>query len=416
MEFENLDLFGSPFEIVETYIYYEGPQTFAMRSLSMPDLYYFLNTADEEHDSVTALAVAVSGDRFRAVRSGLVAFRQAFVEAPAHALSKIIWTWLGDSDEVHVHVEELAASAIPDRWLPMWEARLDLPTDTGTPFKEAELISLSSAQSRTIFALEVAAAKYQTTELPARTSGELQLFLAAGVDALARETARRTKAKPKLRPVPSKSSRIAHHMTPMSIGMRAASYVFLMAIDSDGAMEATEVTAPIFESFNALVSAVSSEDAASLLAAMKEHQPRVRSNFRKLLATLTTIESGLSISAVVAHTQQVIRSSATASQVRSATHAIETAKPKVQHLDIHRGLLTGLVIGTKVFVLSDLASGITYRGHMDDDASAQANGLPVGDASYVSGRIRIHTPFAADEDGSGLVYFLETITPSDAPG
>jgi hypothetical protein len=415
MEFENLDLFGSPFEIVETYIYYEGPQTFSMRSLSVRDLYYFVNTADEADDTITALAVAVSGDRFRAVRSGLVAFRQAFVEPSARALSKIIWTW-SDSDEVSVHIEELAADAAPDSWLPTWEARLDLPTDTGTPFEEAELLSLSAAQNRTIFALEVAAAKYQTTELPARTSGELQLFLAAGVDALARETARRTKSNPKLRPVPSKSSGVTHHLTPMSLGTRAASYVFLMAIDSEGAMEATEVTAPIFESFNALVSAVSSEDVASLLAAMKGHQPRVRSNFRKLLATLTTIESGLSISAVVAHTQQVIRSSATASQVRSATHAIQTAKPKVQHVDIQRGLLTGLVIGTKVFVLSDLAAGVTYRGHMDDEASAQANGLSVGDESYVSGRIRIETPFAADEDGSGLVYFLEAITPSNAPG
>ena len=415
MEFESLDLFGSPFEIVETYVYYDGPQTFSMRSLLMRDLYYFVNTADVSDDSITALAVAVSGDRFRAVRSGLVAFRQAFVESSAHALSKIIWTW-SDSDEVSIRIEELAADAAPDSWLPTWEARLDLPTDTGRRFDEAELVSLSTSQNRTIFALEVAAAKYQTTELPARASGELQLFLAAGVDALARETAQRTKRDPKLRPVSSKSSGVTRHMTPMSIGTRAASYVFLMAIDSDGAIEATEVTAPIFQSFNALVSAVSSEDVATLLNAMKAHQPRVRSNFRKLLSALATIESGLSISAVVAHTQHVIRSSATASQVRSATRAIEMAKPKIRLIDIQRGLLTGLVIGTKVFVLSDLAAGVTYRGHMDDEAAAQANGLPVGDASYVSGRIRIETPFAADENGSGLVYFLETISPFNAPG
>lgn len=414
MDFENLDLLGTPFEIVETYVYYEGPQTFAMRSLAMRDLFYFVNTADENDDSITALAVAVAGDRFRAVRSGMVAFRQAFVEASAHALSKIVWTW-SDSDEIEVHIEELSPDLVPDSWLPTWEARLNLPTDTGMPFRETELISLSAAQNRSVFALEVVAAKYQTTELPARTSGELQLFLAAGVEALARETAKRTKAKPKLRQFPAKSSGVTHHLTPMSIGTRAASYVFLMAIDSDGAMEATEVTAPIFESFNALVSAVGSEDVATLLAAMKVHQPRVRSNFRKLLATLTTIESGLSLVSVVAHTQRVVRSSATASQVRSATHAIESAKPKVQHVEVRRGLLTGLVLGTKVFVLSDLAAGVTYRGHMDDQAAAEANGLPVGDSSYVSGRIRVETPFAADEDGSGLVYFLETITPSDAP-
>jgi hypothetical protein len=416
MRYESLELLGSPFKIVDTYVYDEGPQTFAMRSVGIPDLYYFVNTVDEDDDTLTALAVAVSGDRYRAVRSGLVEFRDAFTRAGARALTSITWSWSSGSAEPIITMRIVSGMDLSDDWLPVGGVRLDLRTDTLPAYDEAELVSLSQAQNRTVFALEVGAGGRLTSELPLRAAGELQGFLNGGVEALARSAARRAKktAQASIRPVKgSTQSRVVAEFTPLSLGTRAASYVFVMAIDSGGALEATEVTTAAFEDLNGLVRAVNSENSANLLAAMRRHPARVRSNFRHLLTALTGIDSGLTVAASIAHSNSIIRSTATASQVRSASDAIKTAKPKLELVEVRRGVLTGHILASRTFVLTDLASGITYRGHMEEEAALQANGLPVGDSSFVSGRVRVEIPFAADEDESGRTYVLETLASSD---
>lgn len=408
MDFESLDLPGAPFRIAETYVYYEGPKTLALRSISMPDLYYFVMTVDEEDDgTIVALAAAASGDRFRAVRSGLVTFRQAFTEASHRALHMILWRWPDEADRPRIQVDEIHPSQIDDRWLPTVGARLELPTETAKAFDPFELLTLSQAQNRSVFALEVDPANTLRTELPVRASGELQLFLGGGIEGTMAKRWQRSRQK------------TSRQVRPLAIGTRAASYVFLMAMDSgtDGAMiEPTEITGSTLDDWNALVAAVGADDTTALLRMLGGLPSPVRNNFRRLLGVLRSLDSGVRLAAAVAFTQEVRQASATAEQVRTAVAAIEEAPPVITYATVNRGVFTGHVMKTRRFDLIDLASGEAYRGHMDAEAAAEANGLPVGDTSFVSARVRIETPFASEEGASGTVYALETISRRDATG
>lgn len=397
MDYETLDLLGSPFRIVDTYVYYDGPKAFALQSTTMPDLYYVVTTVDEEDDgNIVALAVAVSGERFRAIRSGLVTFREAFSEARSQSLNTITWHW-NDDDEPEARIAPIEARFLTDSWLPTVGQRLQLQTDTIQAFEPSELVALSDAQNRTIFALEIGAAGVTRTEIPLRLSGELQLYFGGGVEGTLKQIARKAKSK------------AARDITPLAIGNRAASYVFLMAIDSASMLEPTELTGAALERWGELIGAMGATQLDQFLNLLRGLPSPVRNNFRKLLKALTSIDSGVSLSSVLAFTQQLRVSTASASQVRAAVAAIDGAKPKVRHVTVQRGLLTGHVLHTRAFVLIDLADGFTYRGHMDSEASTQANGFPVGDASYVAGVVRVETAFAAEDEATGTNYFLETI-------
>jgi hypothetical protein len=398
MDYESLDLLGAPFQIVDTYVYYEGPKAFAMRSMTMPDLYYVVTTVDErDNGDLVALAAAVDGERYRAIRSGLVTFREAFTEAHSRALSVVTWHWSDEEIDARSSIDSISASDLTDSWLPIVGRRLQLQTDTIQAFDPQELLGMSDAQNRTIFAVEIAAAGVTRTELPLRVSGEVQVFLGGGIEGTLKQIARKAK------------STIAREIMPLAIGNRAASYVFLMAIDSASMLEPVEFTGEALGRWDDLIGAMGSTETDRFLELLKAFPPPVRNNFRRLLKVLTSIDSGVSMSSVLAFTQTLRVSTASASQVRTAVAAIEGAKPKVRYVTIQRGILTGHVLHTRAFVLIDLADAFTYRGHMESDASIQANGFPVGDASYVTGVIRVETAFASEDEATGTNYFLESI-------
>jgi len=113
---------------------------------------------------------------------------------------------------------------------------------------------------------------------------------------------------------------------------------------------------------------------------------------------------------VVANSRQVTRDSASADSVRGAVEAIDNVQPELSYVDVRRGILTGLVLRTKRFEIVDGATGATYKGYMTDDAANDANGLSVGDQSFVTARIRVETPFTNDQDDTtGIKQVLESI-------
>lgn len=406
MDYESLPLLGAPFEPVETYVYFDGRQTFAMRSTVMSDLYYVVNTVDEDDagNTLTALAVAMNGDRFRAVRSGVVPFRDTFAKAAAFSLFRIVWTFERGVAAPSAEIELMRALDVPPAWLPAEGARLDLPTATAEPFVPNELVSLAEAQGRTIFAIEVETPCFRITGFPGRNSGELQTAVDSEVTALTKE-------------VVGKSNKGAHvqEIRASVIGLRAASFVVIMAIDSVGSMvEATDVTGKVFERLNALVASVGESDDA-FLAEMKEHGSTVRNRFLDMLKAVSTAGSGLAISSVVAHTQSVQRRSASPERVRSAMDAISNVEPERDHITVERGILTGLVLRRKRFEIVDAANpkNPPWQGEMTPEAAKDANGLRVGDDSFVKARIRVEVPFAGEDETTGTKYYLESIASFD---
>ena len=404
MDYESLPLLGAPFEPVETYVYFDGRQTFAMRSTVLPDLYYVVNTVDEDDDSttLTALAVAMNDDRFRAVRSGLVPFRDTFERAAPFSTFRIVWTFPAAGTPV-ADIEPLRTADVPTAWLPAEGAHLNLPTATAEPFVPNELVSLAEAQGRTIFAIEVETPGARITGFPGRNAGELQTAIDSQVAALTREIVGKGKT-PHVQEIRSSV-----------LGLRASSFVVIMGIDSVGSMvEATDVTGEVFTRLNSLVSSVGENDGA-FLAEMKEHGSAVRNRFLDILKAVATVDSGLGLSSVVAHTQQVVRTGASSVRVRAAVDAINAVKPEVGYINLPRGILTGLVLRRQRFEIVDAANpkSAPFKGEMTAHATAQANGLRVGDDSYITARIRVEIPFASDDESTGARYVLESIEPFD---
>lgn len=398
IDFESLPLFGTPFEHVETYVYYGGRRTFAMKS-TWADLYYIVNTVDEDEEegTLTTVLVAMGAERFRAVRSGLVSFREAFTDAREDTVHVVTWTF-PPSSEPHPDVVGVPSTAIPDEWLPYPEARLNLPTETAAPFTDAEIVRLARDQSRTVFAVEVGGVG-NVTQLPVRTSGELQLAVDGEVEALYREASE-----------PS----VWRDIVPMFVGVRAASFVLVMSVESPGLVEPADITATVFEGFEGLIRAAASNESGVLLEELRSHDSRVRNRFKDLLKPLSTMGSGIALISSVAYTDKSSRVEATADQVRFAYSQIEESVPVIDYADISRGALIGLNVRTSSFEINDLATTQTYRGHMDASVQELAKGgFVVGESGLVRARVRLEIPFATGAGETGTRYFLEELIALD---
>jgi hypothetical protein len=398
MDFESLELFGSPFSHVETYVYYEGRRTFALRSRTWPGLFYIVNTVeeDEELERVTTVLVAVTEERFLAIRSGIVPFREAFTRAKPSELFVVFWDWRDDKESYEASISP-PVMEIPERWLPGEGLRLDLKTHTAKAFKANELLALSAAQSRTIFALRVEHEGARITEFPVRNLGAIQVALDGEVEALARE-------------IVGPGSALVREIQPSVLELQAASFVIIMAIDTpDSIVEPTDVTSEIFARMNRLLQAMTSGDQNVFLTELASHGSKVRNRFRDLLTPLAQAGSGISLSTVVAFTDELVSTSATARHVTSAVRAMEEAAPEISHIFLKRATLIGLFLRTKRFDLVDSASQIRYAGYMSDEAVRSANGFAVGDTSYVTARVRIEVAFASSDEARGTHYFLESI-------
>lgn len=253
-----MDLLGSPFRLAETYVYYDGPRTFVLQSIDMPELYYLINAVDEDEEEfrLIYLAVALGERRYNAIRSGVVPFRSAFVEAPIHALHRIEVSLQGEIEQITI--APLHAQSIPDAWLPDADARLSLPTPTAPVFQSEELVALSHSQRRSMFSLEIERPGQTTTEFPSRHAGELQIAIDKAFAALLREDIRD--------PDTIRGLQIS------TVGLRAASFVLVLAVESDGLFE-PPTTRMVFEKLSAFVQAVSSDRPDTLLKNLKEHSP-----------------------------------------------------------------------------------------------------------------------------------------------
>jgi hypothetical protein len=130
LDYESLDLFGTPFKPVETYVYFDSRQTFAMRSTVYMDLFYIVNTVGESDDGNTlkAIAVAVHRNWFEAIRSGEVSFRDAFEDVAPFSLFQIDWAFATEGEPT-VKIGLLQVADLELGWLPRSGVRLSSTPD-----------------------------------------------------------------------------------------------------------------------------------------------------------------------------------------------------------------------------------------------------------------------------------------------
>lgn len=393
MDFESLPLFGGPFEIVETYVYYDGPKTFAMRSPTW-DFYYFVNavTESESGDSVTFLATGVNRVRFEAVRSGLIKFRDAYTQATPGALYSVTWTYDDDGQERVVIVSKEPAE-VEATWLPDAGVGLDIGTATAPEFDRNEVVQLASAQGRTVFAVKVDTGNARITQFPQRQTGQVQIALAGEFDALLHEIA--------------PSGATARDMYPVVLGLRASSFVMLLGVETPTALaEPVEVSAKIFNRLNTLLSLAGSDDKTGFLANLASHGHKARNRFRDLLEPLVETRSGITLTTSLAHAGTSQSVSVAPEAVRATLDAIRNVVPERETILVNRGVLIGKNVRLQRFEIFDTASRRSYYGHMTDDARQQAANIPVNENSLVKATILREWAFAERQEATGVRFAL----------
>src|SRR5690606_31027481 len=107
------------------------------------------------------------------------------------------------------------------------------------------------------------------------------------------------------------------------VELQAASFVLVMAIDSGGMIEPTDVTSNVFDELSSFVEAVASGEGQTVLAELKSHSPKTRNRLRDMLRPLAAVGSGITLSTSIAHTHEVKAVSAPPVTVRAAVELIE---------------------------------------------------------------------------------------------
>jgi len=397
VDFLSLPLLGAPLDHYETYVYYDGPKFFSMKSATW-DIYYLANAVDENENTgeVSYLLLALTSKQFQATRSGLVPLRDAFATAPAGSLSLVNWNY-DDEDRVHGSVHTYEASNLPDAWLPREGVTLDLPTPTADAFEAAEIIQLADAQRRTVFAVKVETPNALVTQFPARNAGLLQTAIAGEFEALAREK--------------TDEKSLAREIYPVVLGLRAASFVVVLGVESpDALIEPVEVTASVFHDLQRLLAAAADENPEVLLSAMRQHGAKVRNRLRDILEPLADAKSGVTFFSSVAYSSALSQVSVAGDDVTRALEAIDKVVPDLAWFDIGRGVLIGKNVRLLRFEIFDSATARKYSGYMTEQARDQASDIAVNENSLVKATIRRETPFADQEDSVGIRYVLESIT------
>lgn len=400
MDFSALRLPGRPLALVETYIDYGGPRTFALRGRAGEMPYYFVNSVDEDEETgqLWLVAARVSAERFRAVRSGLVPFREAFTEAEIGELFRIVIDFDEETGRPAFSTSPLRPDELGDSLLPSPAARLNLPTDTAEPFERQSLLPMSRARNRTIVAVELKSPDSNITEFPGKAFGEFSVAFSGEVDALRHELLR---------------GHDDFRLRPSIVGLRAASFVVLYAFETEALAEPAEWSTPIIDGLNKLLAAAADPDTGVLLRTLSARSNAVRTKFRDMLAPLAAVGSGLELTSVVAYSDSEKHSALDAAGVRRAQQAILHVEPTVSHVEVRRGSLVGLNVRTRRFELFDSATAHTYKGYVDASVIAIANGLRVGGAEFIAARIRVEVPFAPEDEAEseveGARYFIERL-------
>lgn len=384
-------------EIEEVYFYYEGPRFFAARNASGQR--YLAIAVDEDEGSDTYLYVAVSTDRFRAIRSGLVSLREAYTSAEdGHAVT--VKATYGDSPTNQLELRD--SSEIPDAWLPTPDARLELDTPTQDPFASGDLVPRARAEQRAFIALRLVRPDGLRTEYPASALAETFGDFQEAVHAMAQEE----------EGAPTAAGPIPEHITRGSelaiVELRAASFVVIMS----PTQEENSLLEPLARraTRRLLDLLARSGDEERLSDSVVGLRKRAISKYRALLEGVVDRDTdlGLYFAAPGEELETVTVTPAGAeSGLRIATRASETSSELV----IERAILIGVNLRTRAFEISEPASDDRYAGRISVDALRQIEGLPTGEAHRYSIRLLVEQAYVSFSSEPSTKYRLLSIAP-----
>lgn len=119
------------FKVLETYIYFDGPQLFSC--ISGTDQHYLCYWADSDEAYLKWLYIPVSNQRYQEIRNGEISIREAIVNTEDKYLWKLLISINGEkSFATRVEVSDISAELIPPDYLKVE------PIETPTNNKECK--------------------------------------------------------------------------------------------------------------------------------------------------------------------------------------------------------------------------------------------------------------------------------------
>lgn len=395
---ENLLAYGPLIEY-EVYFRHDGPKFFSLKSVRF-DIFLVAICVDETEEFSIFLYTTLSKIRFNHLRSGKITLLESIESAYSGDLRLVTETFGGTPRFKSDFVD---FNQLPEAYLPDSDARLNISTPTVPELNLNELKTMAQESMRSIAAIELSASGENLTEFSLKGLGNISIAVQDSIDAIAQENAGSPTDKG---PVP----KIVTDSVKMSaVGLRAASFVLVIGTDKQNAFmdsgEKVELT------LNGLIKFIElGQWPSQLIAELRNHSPRARKSFTKLLNSVSSCESGIGIftSSMLGPSREAHLS---AEQVITALELINEVKPTRKRIEIRRGILFGSNTRKSTFDITDSATNLPYRGSVSEDARSEIDGLAVGKSCYITASLEEEVEFAADDQEGGRKYILLSIRP-----
>jgi hypothetical protein len=360
-----------PLDISEVFFEHDGPRLFIAQS-GAGNL-FLANCVDEDEEEYTEtyLYVSVSRARMNLVRSGYIQLRDVYTQAEDGFVYQITAEY-GRAIPGN-RLVTIPANQIQEDWLPLADARLDLPTETLPSFNPEKFRVDSEGEFRTRIALEIYPPLMRRTEYSLRSLSRLAGSFQDTLDSLAQEERGRPTARGLI------PEEILQESELVFTGALAASFVLVLAPKSSPTLIGHDLVNKSTARLLELLQAADSQDELTRL--LSGYGIRARSKFRSLLTMLSDDETGAGVF-LADHLGQLSVAEIHLESVRHALSIIDDRSPDSEKLELARVTLVGVNLRTGIFELFDNVAGQRYSGQMAPEAKAQMSGLPTGEEHF----------------------------------
>lgn len=356
-------------EIVETYVYYDGPRLLACRNRT-GQLYLAL-WAGETRGAESWILAPLSERRFQVVRSGGVDLRDAFLQAEESRAYSLHCP----ADYENAEVRALSAEGLDAAILPLPDERLDLETVTLPALSKPDAAAEARYLRREVLDLNLQLPGERRSEAPADFLGTVLSQVQKVLDAIAQarfgQVTRRAPIPQEMRQL-SKVSVVGTYGGSFGVRLAARGAVDLFNYSQAG---------DVISEFLTLLAAGNDQDALSEILGRLE--ARVAARYRVFLEALSTQDTAASFVWGSPGRAAVRQEQLAAETIRAAVltvNAIEQQRPVEYEM---RCVLIGINVRTKSYEIWDVEGEKKYSGRVLDDAMPQVEHATVNE-EYVA--------------------------------
>jgi hypothetical protein len=367
-------------EIVEIYIYYDGPRLFACRNKAQ-QIFLAIWMNDNEW-----LYVPVSPSRFQSVRSGAITLFEAIRHAEDKSVLEVKMSLEGQT----LSVRDIPCEDLPADWLPDPGERLAYGDAKSNFLSSASQLERDSG--REVFFIRLYENQPGRSEVPAKRLGPLLFTFQEALDALGQSIAGESTNRG---PIPA-GMLVATQMSLVST--EAGSFGLTLAASSIQSLFGNTVAADALDGFVSLIEIGS--DIQKLTEQLVKLKTRAASKYRKFLREVVSTNTDLTIdwnSARPGRGRKARMPISTAVDALAAVEGIETKLSEQLQVEC---VLVGLNIRKRTYEINEVREQKKYSGRIADEAVSDVQHARINDRYTATLRENFETNPVTGEEKS----------------